>query len=78
MSVDAAIDRYRQATAALKSVETVKDWHAVLAAAQEAERKLIHVLRGAIEGLGPPFARMLVLDRGTGTSVRQDARARRV
>jgi hypothetical protein len=62
MSVDAAIDHYRQAVAPLKDVETVKDWQAVLAAAREAERELIHALRGAIEGLGPPFAKVLVLD----------------
>ena len=62
MSVDAAIDRYRQAVAGLDSVEGVKDWQTVLAAAREAESALIRELRSAVEGLGPPFARVLVLD----------------
>ncbi len=62
MSVDAAIERYRQAVAVLKPVETAKDWHAVLAASEKAERELIHALHEAIKDLGHPFAEILVLD----------------
>lgn len=62
MSVDAAIERYRQAVTA-KTAEDGGDWQAALAALRQAEHDLIATLRGAIEGLGPPFASVLVLDQ---------------
>jgi hypothetical protein len=63
VSVDAAIDRYRQAAAAIKTVETDEAWHAALAALGKAERELILALRSTIEELGSSFASVLVLNR---------------
>lgn len=62
MSVDVAVERYRQAVVASKLVEVGGDWQAALAAVRQAEHDLILTLRGAIEGLGPSFAQVLVLD----------------
>jgi hypothetical protein len=61
MSVDAAIARVRKAEWILKC-EPGADKHAALMQLVEARHELIHALHSAIEGLGPPFARVLVLD----------------